>query len=312
VGWLGEANPEVAAAAWRRVGAPRLSDEVSKVLSQRWLPRMTDVEREPDPNARAAIGRGLGCFGLDRRRGVGLRADGLPDIDWVRIDGAKPFIYQNGERLRLATFHIARYPVTHAQFQAFIDAGGYRNDLWWAELANRPSAPYPSEWDEPNSPRVDVSWYEAVAFTRWLSASLGFSVSLPTEQQWERTARGTKGREYPWGQHYIIGVANGNETPVGEAGSYVGRTTTVGLYTAGATPAPELVSDLSGNVWEWCLNEIGDPERTQAAGSVSRVLRGGSWSNGPRLSRSAGRFDSRPGYRDYDIGFRVCCGSPIE
>lgn len=83
----------------------------------------TAPEKEPHPHARAAIGRALGRFGLDRRKGVGLRADGLPDIDWGRIPGDAPFTYQDGVALRLATFHIARYPITHAQFQAFVDAG---------------------------------------------------------------------------------------------------------------------------------------------------------------------------------------------
>lgn len=162
----------------------------------------TAPEKEPHPHARAAIGRALGHFGLDRHKGVGLRADGLPDIDWVRIPGDAPFTYQDGVALRLATFHIARYPITHAQFQAFVDAGGYREDLWWQDLSERFDAPASAGWDEPNAPRERVSWYEAVAFCRWLGERLRYPITLPTEQQWERAARGTRGFDYPWGEGY--------------------------------------------------------------------------------------------------------------
>ena len=116
------------------------------------------------------------------------------------------FLYQEGERPSLASFRMARYPVTNIQYQTFIDAGGYRDDRWWQDL-QRPD-PQPSYWPQANRPRTNVNWYEAVALTRWLSTQLGYEVRLPTEEEWERAARGLDGREYPWGNAYESGRAN--------------------------------------------------------------------------------------------------------
>ena len=96
-------------------------------------------------------------------------------------------------------FQIARYPITNAQYQAFIDSGGYRTDRWWVGLAQRVEQPPVPRWSQPNRPRTDVSWFEAVAFCRWLSSALAMEIRLPTETEWEKAARGTDGREYPWG-----------------------------------------------------------------------------------------------------------------
>ena len=95
LGWLAQAQPEVACEAWRRVGSPVLPTELAQAIHQHWLPRLTEARAEPSPAARAAIGRALGTWGLDDRPGVGLRADGLPDIAWVRIPGGRPFLYQD-------------------------------------------------------------------------------------------------------------------------------------------------------------------------------------------------------------------------
>ncbi|MGF1547359.1 MAG: formylglycine-generating enzyme family protein [Thiotrichales bacterium] len=274
---------------------------------------MTDLEREPNPQARAAIGRALGRFGLDRRRGVGLRDDALRDIDWLEVP-AGPFIYQkDGDQprrsLTLPSFFIARYPITNAQFQAFVDAGGYGEDTWWAGLHQRIAEPRPSAWNEPNAPRETVSWYEAAAFTRWLSAGLGYAISLPTEEQWEKAARGVDGREFPWGNGYRAGYANCSELAEG-GGFHVDRPTAVGLYPHARSPLD--VEDMSGNVWEWCLIEYRDPANTSLEGEVARVQRGGSWFNYPTDCRAACRGSFVPGYRFDLIGFRLCCASPIE
>jgi len=154
-----------------------------------------------------------------------------------------------------------------------------------------------------------VSWYESVAFCRWLSHRLGFDVRLPTEQQWERAARGTEGAIYPWGDEYRAGRANCNEVlSQVEGGTYLGHTTAVGIYPF---PSAEGVYDLAGNVWEWCLNEYARPERIDIAGEASRVLRGGSWNSDTEYLRAANRYYGYvPGNRNYFIGFRVCRGSP--
>ncbi len=309
VAWIAEANPEVAAEIWRHAGEPDLPADKLSAISNRWLARMTDPEREPQPRARAAIGRAMARFGLDRRRGVGLRPDGLPDIDWVHIPGPQPFIYQETTHAGLPAFDIARYPITNAQFQAFIDAGAYRDARWWEGLAERIDIPAELKWDEANSPRETVTWYEAVAFCRWLSDATGQTVTLPTEEQWERTAGGLDGREYPWGP-FDSAHANCLMSSDDDGVPDVKRSSAVGLYPQGASL--EGVLDLAGNVWEWCLNEYKDPAMIGVGGDASRVLRGGSWGNFPYFCRAARRNIYGPDYRGGGVGFRVCRGSPIE
>ncbi|MEF8703679.1 MAG: SUMF1/EgtB/PvdO family nonheme iron enzyme [Candidatus Accumulibacter sp. UW26] len=231
----------------------------------------------------------------------------LPDIDWVDIAGGD-FIYQEGERRSLPAFRIARYPVTNIQYQTFIDAGAHGDQRWWQGL-QRPQ-PEASKWPQINRPRTNVDWYEAMAFCRWLSVQLGYEVRLPTEEEWERAARGVEGWEYPWGEGYESGRANIYET-YGEMGQWnLKQTTTVGVYPHGASN--DRVLDLSGNVWEWCLNKYGHPEQIQADTSgESRVLRGGSWLLTAGFARGSRRFRSYPDYRVGSYGFRVVSSAPI-
>jgi len=310
IAWLAEANPEVAEQIWCHSGTPPLPDALLTQLSARWMPLMTDPVRAPQARARAAIGRAMGRLGLDRRPGVGLRADGLPDIDWVSIPGPQPFIYQDTQHPGLPTFEIARYLVTNAQFQAFIDAGGYQDERWWHGF--EPIAePEPPTWDEPNSPRENVGWDEALAFCRWLSAAMGAVVSLPTEAQWERTARGCEGREYPWGQfesaQMNCAVHSDDDGDIG-----IGRTSAVGLFPLDATPTPEVVYDLSGNVSEWCQDADGSPAENELNSNVSRVVRGGAWDADPDYCRATYSTSLWPYFRYGGLGFRVCRGSPID
>lgn len=309
--WLARANPGVALDAWLQAGQPALPPSLLQATAAQWRPRLTDAVAEPSPLARAAIGRWLGRLGLDQRPGVGLRADGLPDIDWVRIATPGEWVYQGGRQPPLPAFDIARYPVTHRQFQAFIDAGGYAQPRWWAGLAQRFDTAADAQWAEPNAPRERVSWYEAVAYCRWLGAALGADIRLPTEQQWERAARGMDGREYPWGQGYAAGNANcdevGYDKPAG--GVNLSRTTAVGVYPL---TTPEGIFDMAGNVWEWCLNEHENPENVEVNGEASRVLRGASWMYVRQDLRAADRFDNPPDTRNLDFGFRVCRVAPID
>ena len=234
----------------------------------------------------------------------------LPDIDWVTIPGGE-FVYQEGWRRRLPAFRIARHPVTNSQYQTFIDAGGYGDERWWTDL-RRPE-PEPSRWPQANRPRTNVDWYEAVAFCRWLSEMFAYEVRLPTEEEWERAARGVDGREYPWGNGYESGRANIDETPswarVGEW--YLQQTTAVGVYPHGASS--EGVLDLSGNVWQWCSNKYERPEQTQADTSgQARVLRGGSWNGSAGNARGAQRDGLSPVGRVVNGGFRVVSSAPIS
>ena len=141
-----------------------------------------------------------------------------------------------------------------------------------------------------------------MAFCDWLSDRLGYAITLPTEAQWEKAARGTDGWTFPWGSEWREGVAN-----TSEAG--IDRTSAVGIFPQGCSPYG--VMDLAGNVWEWCLNEYEHPERTQRTGREPRVLRGGSWSSPRGFARAASRYHLDPCYRSGDVGFRVVCSSPI-
>ncbi|MCX7113622.1 MAG: SUMF1/EgtB/PvdO family nonheme iron enzyme, partial [Proteobacteria bacterium] len=296
-----------------------------------------------NPPERAHLWKALGRLGWDDRQGVGVneippapllqRGVGgiyqacsglLPDIDWVEIPEGS---FQYGDKktkISLPAFKIARYPVTNRQFQCFIDDGGYEDGRWWQGLAE---TPLPSgegrvraergRWNGPNQPRESVSWYETVAYARWLTVKLqahglipeGMAVRLPTEQEWEKAARGSDGREYPWGDGYQPGKANINET-YGKAGPYYLRqTTAVGIYPQGASPYGLL--DMAGNVWEWCLNEYDQPERRGTEGDARRVARGGSWFNPRAIARAASRRNHHPDFRRYDIGFRLVCVAPI-
>ncbi|MBN1285623.1 MAG: SUMF1/EgtB/PvdO family nonheme iron enzyme [Anaerolineae bacterium] len=290
--WIADANPEVAAWCVDRSGAHTPPATLER-LRAAWLPRLTDLKRDPHPAARAAVGRALGLLNLDNRRGVGLRADGLPDIDWVTIPAGK-FIYQNGKRLHLGTFDIARYPITYAQFQAFIDApDGFGDDEWWEGLARREAQPSEQYFKYANHPRENVSWYDAMAFCRWLSARLGDEVRLPKEEEWEKAARGTDRRAYPWGNEFDANKCNVLETGLGQ-------TSAVGIFPQGASPYGVL--DVSGNVWEWCLNEYENPASTGPTSNALRGLRGGSSIGNERSACVAFRLDLL--FRFFNRGFR--------
>ncbi len=165
-----------------------------------------------------------------------------------------------------------------------------------------------------------MSWYDAVAFCRWLTAKARahpdlllpeplrtqphqIRITLPTEWQWERAARGTDGRAYPWGAEYQSGYANVDETWSEAGPHYLEKTSAAGMYPQGASP--EGVLDLSGNVWEWCLNEYNDPDHVQERGDAPRVLRGGSWSYGIHFARAVSRDWCLPNSRFNSVGFRV-------
>jgi formylglycine-generating enzyme required for sulfatase activity len=310
IAWLAKAQPETAAHAWQRAGQPALSAAALAAITKQWLHRMTDAQQEPAPAARAAIGRALAALGLDSRAGVGLLGNKVPDIEWACIAGNEPFVYQGKPHPALPSFDLAKYPITNGQFQAFVKDGGYQNAAWWQGLGKRFDAPAEPAWADANAPRERVSWFEAMAFCRWLSDKTGTAVSLPTELQWEYAASGTNGRKFPWGPDYVAGQANCNELGSQVAGGgYIERTTAVGIYPF---PSKDGVHDMAGNVWEWCLDLYEPKLKNGADSEATRVLRGGSWSVNTRNLRAADRTHGRPGDRDFNIGFRVCRVSPIE
>jgi formylglycine-generating enzyme required for sulfatase activity len=265
------------------------------------------------PLDRATCGRVLSALG-DPRPGIGLiqigEHAGLPDISWRDVPQGE-FLFGSDEHEDerpfgvvsiTRAFRISRYLVTHAQFQSFInDPGGYVNPRWRVGpqkgVIGWQSAAYlPTERPYDNHPRERVSWYEAMAFCSWLTDRLGYEITLPTEEQWERAARGTDGLIYPYGNDYDPTRANSRETGISQ-------TTAVGIYPNGASPCGAM--DMSGNVWEWTLNEYRSRKSDTPESGIRRVLRGGTWYQNPLNARAAYRFSYSPDERHDFFGFRL-------
>ena len=157
----------------------------------------------------------------------------------------------------------------------------------------------------PDCPRETVTWYAAVAFTRWLSAKTGEKIALPTEQQWQRAAQGDDGLAYPWGNEWDGKKCNNS---VGLVRLFTNnKPTPVTQYPQGASPFGAL--DMSGNAWEWCATDFktGEPELN---GTNVRVLRGGSWliTNAVNFRAAVRSWDDPNGGNDR-IGFRCARSS---
>ena len=219
-------------------------------------------------------------------------------------------------------FFIMRYPVTNREYNAYLQATKSRPPLFW------PQGQYPAEKAE--HPVVGVSFLDAVAFCRWAREVTGLPVRLPSEAEWEKTARGTDGRRFPWGEVWEVGCCNSSEAKLG-------GTTPVNLFSP-AGDSPYGVAEMGGNVQEWTSSLYGlypyDPAdgrevyvydlespslfpRFHESGSTSIVhsleaslgktcLRGGSWREDWLKSRCAYRGWAAPLHRSDDTGFRCC------
>ena len=299
--WLGRASPELGLEIMRRAtpeGEPLNLDAETR---QRLITAALERQDEPNPVGRAAAWRALSAL-RDPRRGVGLLPDGLPDIDWVPIPAGR-FIMGADDRKDTPrreveirhSFRMAKYPVTYRQFQAFVDSGEYADKRWWRDFPPecRPQPMAEQVFSFDNHPRDTVSWYQAVAFTRWLTARLqragrlakGLQIRLPTEEEWEYAARGTDERRFPYPGEFDAGKGNTGLTGIRQ-------TSAVGIFPDGASPFGVL--DMSGNVWEWCLNDYDAPKVVDGYGNgKAKVLRGGSWYNS---DTDYFRCDARDGY----------------
>jgi formylglycine-generating enzyme required for sulfatase activity len=165
---------------------------------------------------------------------------GLPQSDFLAEEHEKP-----QREVVLSAFWIDQFPVTNARYALFLAAGGYEDArLWTAEgwaWRSRHGIRQPLQWrqaawDGADQPAAGVSWYEADAYARWAGRR------LPTDAEWEKAARGTDGRRYPWGDDW----------PSADRANFdhlVGRTTPVGLYPRGVSPYG--CQDMAGNVNNW-------------------------------------------------------------
>jgi eukaryotic-like serine/threonine-protein kinase len=208
---------------------------------------------------------------------------------------------QPQRRVHLDEYWMGRYPVTNAQYQAFVAATGKRVPSHWSK-GNIPK-------EKETHPVVNVNWDDAAAFCEWASGAAGVQIRLPTEAEWEKAARGTDGRIYPWGD----GKPDKKRCNFSEN---VKDTTSVGQYSPEGD-SPYGCADMTGNVWEWVADWYGENYYTNApranpagpAAGEYRVLRGGSWVNYEGFVRSADRDWYFPGNRNNYIGFR-CARSP--
>ena len=194
-------------------------------------------------------------------------------------------------KVYLNSYKIAKYELTFEQYDKFCDATGR-------------SKPTDYGWGRGTRPVVNVNWDDAKAFCDWLSDKTGKNIHLPTEAQWEKAARGTDQRRYPWG----------NSSPDCNKARYEpcsDKTAPVGSHPSGVSPYG--IHDMAGNVWEWCSDWHSESfysssprnNPTGPASGSSRVLRGGGWRGNAFHIRSANRYYLSPSYGGYHIGFRL-------
>jgi formylglycine-generating enzyme required for sulfatase activity len=212
------------------------------------------------------------------------------------VPGGEVKLEDVAEPLTVRPFRIAIYPVTYAQYRAFSDTV-YAHPAWWDDAKPNHQAPGKQSMTLDNYPAENVSWYDAMAFCRWLSQKLGYAVRLPTEWEWQHAACGGNPENmYPWGKKWNSACANT------ETGG-VGHTVAVGLFPNGITPLG--VYDMVGNVWEWCLNRSEDPNIIAPERSVKRALRGAAWSSIRTKAHVTYRASDKPNRRSPFIGFRL-------
>ena len=277
-----------------------------------------------------------------RERFAGHREADEPIPGFVRVPPGK-FVY--GHRSQEdnppreveidSTFYVARTLTTVAQYARFVAAAGYLPDeaIWgrsgmeWLKRArSSPPNAAPDQWSEQikhqHRPVTNITWFEARAYTRWLSGKIraaldddiliGYEARLPTELQWERAARAhnlneAHTRRRPWGDDdsTVAQRANVDSTKIGHASTTgVFAPSAIGLY------------DMAGNAWEWMDNRAtpGRGEPFKRISTIDRwgddkypggVLRGGSWSDPPGFASCSSRLWSIPENSMNGIGVRV-------
>jgi formylglycine-generating enzyme required for sulfatase activity len=256
----------------------------------------------------------------------------IPAGDFVMGSDPRQSEFVQDEELPLHTlalpeYYLARTPVTNRQYLAFVQAREYHRPEHW------PSDAFLE--DQADHPVINVSWYDAMAYCAWLTEQLGdetcqvkvwraegwetidvdskaWCFGLPSEAEWEKGARGTDGRLYPWGNLWDTKRCNTKE-------SRSTGTTPVDAYPLGVSPYGVL--DVAGNVWEWTrtlwgvdilespfkypYNPADGREDIEAGKGTHRVLRGGSFNYGRDAARCTSRNRLLPVNGNWFVGFRV-------
>jgi formylglycine-generating enzyme required for sulfatase activity len=278
----GELPEDIRELAAALVEKPALVDSPSgpeKTPAAPWRPELylLSASRQPYEPEMVLIPAGEFLMGSDGGQDSLAYEDELPQL-----------------RQYLPDYAIGRTATTNAQYSAFVRATGHRAPERWS--GRRP--PNAKE----SHPVVYVSWEDALAYCYWLAEATGRPYTLPSEAEWEKAARGTDGRVYPWGNEWDARRCNTAEG--GRA-----KTAAVGTYPDGASPYGAL--DMAGNVWEWTRSAYRpypyrpDDGREDQAGRGPRVLRGGAFDDSQRHARCACRNWNDPFYSNWLLGFRV-------
>jgi len=267
---------------------------------------------------RRDIGDRLAVIG-DTRPGVGVK-DGVPEIVWLPVAPGGDITIAE-QIFTVQPFYVAKYLITYAQFQTFLDASdGFEDARWWEGM--------PDDYEKrsiesqrtkiTNAPRDSVSWYQCVAFARWvndhlhglelahpstglLKVGVNAEIRLPTEWEWQWMAQGGKlVKAYPWGG-WQEGYAN-----TYEAG--LNRTTAVGMYAHGAAECGAL--DAAGNLFDWCLNDYDNP--VKISNNEEKVQRGGSFYFNQPSAAASDRSYNPPNSRGNHNGLRLVVAAPMR
>jgi hypothetical protein len=237
------------------------------------------------------------------------RSDEIPMIEFLKVseasisvnfDKSRAFVYA------VEPFLMAKYPITNAQYALFLQASdGYEDLQWWSfnlaaqkwrKSRAKPEVPAVRYGDHP---RARVSWYDAVAFTNWLSARLRRKIALPSVAQWHRAALGNTKNYYAYGPAVDVTKMNCNK-------SNIGTTTPVTRYESAASPFG--IVDMAGNVWEWTLTVHPKSEQT-STGEPKRIAKGGSYTADPIDTRTQKYLVLAPSNIAANVGFRVVANS---